>query len=106
MGWNVALIAAAALLAGLGGIAPPSRADTRPLPPGLARVLADGAGRAVGRDRSELSPCAWARDFVRRYGRARAVEIARLKHSDAEIEAWRRACFPDADPIARRPGDR
>jgi len=99
-----AAITAAALLAGISGVLAPSNARAEAghqIPPGLARVMADGAGRAAGVPEGQ-SACGWARDFVRRHGRERAVEIARLQHSDAEIEAWRRACFPDQSPVARR----
>lgn len=48
--------------------------------------------------------CDWARGFVERYGRERTIEIARLKHTEAEIEATRRMCFPDEKPIRRREG--
>lgn len=103
MGIKVAAVAAIALLAGISGVLSPSSARGeagRPIPPGLARVLADGAGRAAG-GVDEGATCAWARDFVRRYGQERAVEIARLKYSDLEIKAWRRACFPVTRPIDR-----
>lgn len=100
MGTRVAAIAIAATLAGISGVLAPSDArseDGHRVPPGLARIMAEGAGRIV--ETPERTGCAWARDFVRRYGRERAIEIARLDHADAEIEAWRRLCFPESRPI-------
>lgn len=103
MSGMVAVVRAVVLAAGISGVLIPSRtvAETRrPIQPGLARVLADGASRAAGVPQAAV--CDWARDFVRRHGAAQAVEIARLRHTDAEIEAWRRLCFPGSRSIERR----
>lgn len=108
MATKIAIVAAAALLAGISGVMAPSSArietwrptlakmnaaTPKPLPEPLLGLMAESAGRAAGNTEG-IAVCAWIRDFVRRHGRERAIEIARLRHSDAEIAAWHRACFP------------
>jgi hypothetical protein len=106
MGTKVAAFAAVALAAGIFGVSYPIHARTEPRHPKpisepLRNLLETGADRAAG-FQDEGSFCGWLRGFVGRYGRDRAIEIARLKYSDAVIEAARRACMPEARPIGRR----
>lgn len=106
MGIKVAAVTAVALLAGIPGGLPPSNARDeaghhQPLPEPLRNLLETSAGRAVG-FQEERSFCGWLRGFVQRYGRDRAIEIARLKYSDAVIEESRKACLPGSRPIGHR----
>lgn len=75
--------------------------DPKPIPQGLMTVMAEGAARAAGRDGFVEARCAQIRDFYDRYGREHTIEIARLRHTDAEIEFWRRTCLPAVPPISR-----
>lgn len=75
--------------------------DPKPIPEGLMTVMAEGAARAAGRAGFVEARCAQIRDFYDRYGREHTIEIARLKHTDAEIEFWRRTCMPNVRPISR-----
>lgn len=73
----------------------------RPIPEGLVVLMAEGAARAAGTAGFVEARCAQIRDFYGRYGREHTIEIARLRHTDAEIEFWRRTCMPAVPPISR-----
>lgn len=97
MGTKARAIASAAILAGIWAVSLP--ANAKAIPEGLRVLMAEGAGRAVGI--VDGGRCAQLRNFYKRYGREHTIEIARLNHTDAEIEVWRRVCMPDVRPISR-----